>query len=124
MANPKGMLPDEYMETSLIEVWPLKEGEDPDFEGRQFEEPLPWKEYRPDFYVLVVRRVDEVWHVEVMKAAPIDDGQIPGPVMERMWMMRKRIIHKQKSDKAKDAAAVRRAKAAEEKGAGNEDAGN
>ena len=106
----KGMLPDEYMQTSLIEVWPDNklDPETVPFLGREQNVRTPWEENRPQLYIAVVRRVGLQWHHEVMIGQPIEDGIIPAEVFERMVDMRNRIMAEQRSQRGKDNAAARR----------------
>ena len=106
----RGMFPGEYMKTSLVEVWPDSEFDgSPPVSGRPREAltGTHWQETRPDFFIAVTRRNDLDWHVEVLKATPITDGQIPGEVMERLVQQRKAIMDEQRSERGKNAAAKR-----------------
>ena len=111
MTKTRGMFPGEYMKASLVKVWPDDDlGDKPPISGRPREAVTSthWKETRPEFYVAVTRRNDLDWHVEVLKATPITDGQIPDEVMERLISQRKAIMDDQKSENAKLAAERRR----------------
>ena len=108
----KGMLPDEWMKTSLIEVWPESPlSMEAPFSGRDVATPNALageKELRPTFYVAVVRRRDKQWHYEVLKAVPTGESHIPHEVMERIIRMRERIMTEQRSQRGKDQALTRR----------------
>ena len=102
-----GMRPGEYMESSLVKVWPPTvetggDGFDPDDLGVS-----AWEERRPEFYVAVTRRSGTTWRTEILRASPIDDGVIPHEVFERLVGQRDRIIAKQRRDRGVEQAAQR-----------------
>ena len=107
------MLPDEYMKVSLVEVWPdspltLSEG----FSGREVSTgaaELGAEEMRPKFYIVVMRRLELQWHCEILQAQPLEGGQVPHEVLERMVQMRQRIMAEQRSDRGKNAYIARKA---------------
>ena len=96
----RGMLPGESMKYGVVPVY----DENP-MEGKPTGRGI---ERRPDFYVPILRRLDGRWQLEVLKAEPITDGLIPHEVFERVFQYRQRIIHEQRSDRAKESAALRK----------------
>ena len=114
MANNRGMLPDEIMKASLIEVWPESPlHTDPHFSGRSVASPkaaIGAEELRPEYYVGLVRRNGKgEWHFEVLKAMPSGESHIPAEVMERMIRMRERIMKEQRSQRGREQALQRMA---------------
>ena len=99
MSKSQGMLPGEYMKTALV----LVPNENP-IEG---EITLHGLERRPEMYVVVVRRRETTWRIEVLRATPIDDGVIPHQVAERIAVLRERIVKEQRRDRGRDQAAAR-----------------
>ena len=104
MANrnhSKGMLPDEYMKTSLVKVWPknIAEGEIT----------MAGVLDRPEMFVVIVRRLGQDWTIEVQKGAPIIDGVLPGEVVEAISRLQKNIVKEQRADRGRDQAALRKA---------------
>ena len=100
MAKREGMLPGEYMKVGHVKVWP---------KGLEGVMTVNGLETRPDIYLVTVRKLDGEFSVEVMKGRPIDDGHLPHDVFKRLMSYYDLINKEERSDKAKQAAADRKA---------------
>ena len=111
MANRNGMRPNEYLEASLVKVWPPSVADVAQQGGNVFDPDdwgvSSWDERRPKFYVALTRRIGQTWRVEVLEATPIEDGVIPHEVFNRLTEQRDRIIKKQRSVRSTESAAQR-----------------
>jgi hypothetical protein len=105
----RGMKPGEHMRTSLVTVYPenLLDME---------RDALGEFETRPEFYVVVVRRVDLTWKIEILVAKPLTTGVMPDQVVRRITDLQKRILKDQASQRGSDNMAARRAKQQTEEG--------
>ena len=100
MAKRAGMLPGEYMKVGHVTVWP---------EGIDGEMTVHGLEVRPEIYLVTVRKLDGRFRTEVMRGVPIDDGVIPHDVLKRIMRYYDTINSEERSDRAKEAAADRKA---------------
>lgn len=97
----KGMLPGEYMKVGLVQV------NDPN----TLDGDLTIRgdvERRPEFYVVIVRRFDGEWTVEVQTTVPLQSGIMPDAVVKRIATYQDRIIAEQRRDRGIEQAEARR----------------
>ena len=100
MVKREGMLPGEYMKVGHVKVWP---------KGLEGKVTVDGLERRPEIYLVTVRKLDGEFQVEVMKGQPIKDGLLPNDVFKRTMSYHNLINKEERSDKAKQAAADRKA---------------
>ena len=65
-------------------------------------------------FVVIVRRLEKDWTIEVQKGVPLDDGVLPSEVVQAINRMQKTIVKEQREDRGRDGAALRRREAAGE----------
>ena len=97
----KGMLPGEYMKVGLVQV------KDPNVLDGE----ITIKgdvERRPEFYVVIVRRFEGEWTVEVQATVPLTTGVWPDAVVTRIGKYQDRIIAEQRRDRGIEQAEARR----------------
>jgi hypothetical protein len=70
------------------------------------------QEQRPEFYIVVVRRRDLDWTIEIQKGQPLATGILPDQVVHTITRLKSAIVTAQRSARGRDAAASRKAKAA------------
>jgi hypothetical protein len=98
-----GILPGEVMRFSTVEVR--------DRNMLRGEMTIDGQEQRPEFYIVVVRRLDLDWTIEILKGEPLATGVLPDKVVGRIAALKDTIVKLQRSARGRDAAAVRKAKA-------------
>ena len=96
----RGVLPGEYMKTSLVKVY--SELPDGDITLHGIED-------RPEFYIVAVRNFEDRWTIETYKGELNKDGVLPHEVVERIDSLKQRIKKEKRSDAGKAAAEKRRA---------------
>ena len=102
----RGTRPGEIRKTSLVTVW--KEGATQDRMEVVYDDNQIDTAERLTYYVVEVRRLElGRFYTRVMEAKPLEGGEIPQEVLDRMTVMRKQIISQQKSDRGRTQAARR-----------------
>ena len=103
----RGTRPGEIRKSSLVTVW--KEGATRDRLEVVYNDNQIDTAERLTYYVVEIRRLElGRFYTRVMEAKPLEGGEIPQEVLDRMTDLRKQIISQQKSDRGR-AQAVRRA---------------
>ena len=106
MAKPdNGLVPGEVMRFSTVEVR--------DRNPLSGDMTIDGVERRPEFYIVVVRRLDLDWTIEILKGEPLSTGVLPDKVVDRISALKATIVKTQRSARGRDAAAARKLKAAE-----------
>jgi hypothetical protein len=97
-----GILPGEVMRFSTVEVR--------DRNMLRGEMTIDGQEQRPEFYIVVVRRLDLDWTIEILKGEPLSTGILPDRVVDRIATLKDTIVKLQRSTRGRDAAAARKVK--------------
>tara|TARA_R100000306_G_C4364565_1_gene136963 strand:+ start:1166 stop:1498 length:333 start_codon:yes stop_codon:yes gene_type:complete len=106
MVKPdNGMVPGEVMRFSTVEVR--------DRNPLSGDMTIDGVERRPEFYIVVVRRLDLDWTIEILKGEPLSTGVLPDKVVDRISALKATIVKAQRSARGRDAAAARKFKAAD-----------